>query len=203
MKNREEYINSGILEEFVLGLTSEAENIEIQKLALQYPDIKKEIDSITESLVSYAQNAAPELDPTIKPMVLATIEYTERLKNGELPSFAPELNEHSQISDFKQWLDREDFVMPDDFEDFHAKIIGADASKITAVTWLKYGSPGEIHHNQFEKFLILEGTCDLTIGDKVHSLVPGDYLAIPLHVKHDVKVTSLVPCKIILQRIAA
>ncbi|MES2134443.1 MAG: cupin domain-containing protein [Bacteroidota bacterium] len=203
MKNRKEYINSGILEEFVLGLTSEAENIEIQKLALQHPDIKKEIDSITESLISYAQKTSPELDPTIKPMVLATIDYTERLKGGEAPSFPPELNAHSKISDFEQWLNRKDFVLPDDFEDVHAKIIGADASKTTAVTWLKYGSPEEMHHNQFEKFLILEGTCDLTIEGKIYSLVAGDYLGIPLHVKHDVKVTSLIPCKIILQRVAA
>jgi mannose-6-phosphate isomerase-like protein (cupin superfamily) len=54
-----------------------------------------------------------------------------------------------------------------------------------------------------EHFLIVEGTCDITIGDKVHHLVPGDYLSIPLYIDHDVKVTSITPCKVILQRVAA
>ncbi len=203
MKTVKEYIESGILEEYVLGLTSDSENTEIAAILLSHPEIKDEINSITDALVSYADKNAPELDPTIKPMVLATIDYMERIKGGEAPSFPPELNEHSKISDFTEWLNRKDIVLPDDFEDVHAKIIGFEPTKITAVTWLKYGSPEELHHNQYEKFLILEGTCDLTIEGKVYSLVAGNYLSIPLHVKHDVRVTSTMPCKVILQRIAA
>ncbi len=203
MKQLEEYINSGILEEYVLGLTSETESAEIETLSLAHPEIKAEIDSITEALVSYASKKAPILDPTIKPMVLATIDYIERLKNGEVPAVLPELHENSKITDFTQWLDRKDIALPEDFEDFYAKIIGSEPAKTTAVVWLKYGSPQETHHNEYEKFLILEGTCDIKIDDKVHSLVPGDYLSIPLYLKHDVRVTSNTPCKVILQRIAA
>ncbi len=60
-----------------------------------------------------------------------------------------------------------------------------------------------MHTHELEKFLILEGTCDITIEDEVYSLKAGDFLSIPLYNKHDVKVTSLNPCKAILQRIAA
>ena len=66
----------------------------------------------------------------------------------------------------------------------------------------RFGSQ-EVHHDEYEKFLIVEGTCTITIGDEVHNLVPGNFLSIPLYKNHTVTVTSLIPCKIILQRIAA
>lgn len=203
MKTLKEYIDSGILEEYVLGLTSEAETMEIGKLYATHPEISKEIDSITGSLISYSEAQAPVIDPTVKPMLLAIVDYTERIKSGEIPSFPPELNENSVIPDFKEWTTRADMTLTDDFEDFYAKIIGFEPARTTAIAWLKSGSPEEIHHSEYEKFLILEGTCDIRIDGKVHSLVPGDYLSIPLYLKHDVRVTSQTPCKIILQRIAA
>jgi mannose-6-phosphate isomerase-like protein (cupin superfamily) len=64
-------------------------------------------------------------------------------------------------------------------------------------------SPAEIHHDEYERFLIVEGTCDITIEKKVHHLKSGDFLAIPLFANHTVKVTSNIPCKAILQRVAA
>ena len=153
--------------------------------------------------MKYSEAQAPEIDPTVKPMLLAIIDYTERLKSGEIPSFPPELNENSGIADFKEWINRADMTLTEDFEDFQAKIIGFEPAKTTAIAWLKFGSPEETHHSEYEKFLILEGTCDIRIDGKVHSLVPGDYLIIPLYLKHDVRVTSETPCKVILQRIAA
>jgi mannose-6-phosphate isomerase-like protein (cupin superfamily) len=202
MKDINKYIDSGILEKYVLGFTTEEENAEIEKLSNEHEAIRTEIDEISEALVRYAQKNVT-LNPTIKPMVMAVIDYTERLAKGEAPTFPPVLNEETKISDFSQWLEREDLVLPDDFSDFHAKIIGIDSEKTTAIAWLKYGSPPETHTDEYEKFLILEGTCDIKIDGKVVSLVPGDYLSIPLHATHDVTVTSSILCKVILQRIAA
>ena len=64
-------------------------------------------------------------------------------------------------------------------------------------------SPIEVHTNELESFLILEGTCDITIGEEVHHLVTGDFISIPLHIGHSLIVTSNIPCKVILQRVAA
>ena len=52
-------------------------------------------------------------------------------------------------------------------------------------------------------FLIVEGTCTILVENEVYQLVPGDYFAVPLHKSHILKVTSEIPCKVILQRIAA
>jgi hypothetical protein len=47
------YIASGILESYVLGITSAEENVEIEALALQYPQIKAEIEAVRASLSLY------------------------------------------------------------------------------------------------------------------------------------------------------
>lgn len=49
------YIESGILENYVLGLTSEQENREVQDYAAQYPEIKEELEKIERSLELYAE----------------------------------------------------------------------------------------------------------------------------------------------------
>ena len=85
----------------------------------------------------------------------------------------------------------------------HAKIIGHTPEMITAIVWIKKMAPQEVHHNEIERFLIIEGSCDIFIEDEVYQLKAGDMLSIPLHKPHSLQVTSAIPCKVILQRIAA
>jgi quercetin dioxygenase-like cupin family protein len=203
MKDIEQYINSGILELYVLGMTTDEEAKEITLLAQSNSAIKTEIDAITTALEIDAVDNAPQLSSTIKPLIMATIDYTERLTNGETPTFPPLLNEKSTINDYAEWLNRNDMVLPIDADPIHAKIIGFTPEATTILTWLKDGAPLETHTNEYERFLIIEGTCDIIIGETLHSLVPGNYLAIPLHIGHLVKTTSSIPCKIIVQRVAA
>ncbi len=203
LKNIKDYIESGVLEQYVLGITTKEENEEILQLALTNFEVREEIENITSAIEDYANENAVVPDPTIKPFLMAIIDYTERLKKGEVPAFPPELNENSVISDYNQWLTREDIRLPENFKDFHAQIIGYTPEVTTAIIWIKEMAPQEMHKKEFEKFLIAEGTCEITIEGKVHSLKKGDYLSIPLYKNHDVKITSLIPCKAILQRIAA
>ncbi len=203
MENIQDYIASGILELYVLGVTCEKENEEIRRIALSHIEVREEIENISDALESYVIHNAVAPDPTIKPFLMAVIDYTERLKNGEAPTFPSVLNESSKISDYDQWINRADIKLPENFSDFYAKLIGYTPLVTTAIIWIKDMAPQEIHQHEFEKFLILEGTCDITIEDKVHSLTAGDYLSIPLYKKHDVRITSSYPCKAILQRIAA
>ncbi len=54
-----EYIASGILELYVYGLLSEAENIEIAEKAKQYPEIEQEIIAIEKSIVALSSSFSP------------------------------------------------------------------------------------------------------------------------------------------------
>jgi len=201
--NTKEFIESGIIEIYILGLASKADSEEVERMALAHPEVKKEMEAIAITLEKFAQQNSKQPHPSIKPLLMATIDYTERLEGGEPQSFPTILNEHSKIEDYSEWLNRKDMVAPADFEEIYAKIIGFTPEVTSAIVWMKNMAPEEVHANEYEKFLIIEGTCDITIGDKVHQLIPGDYLTIPLHVDHNVKVTSKTPCKVILQRVAA
>jgi mannose-6-phosphate isomerase-like protein (cupin superfamily) len=202
MKRGMEYMGSGLLELYVLGATSPAESTEVELMAATDPAIRLEIEAIEEALEAYAMEHAAAPNPVIKPFLLATIDYTERLKGGEPITMPPVLNKNSIIEDYSPWLNRSDLLVPGDNAIF-AKIIGYTPEAVTAIVWIKKYAPHEVHDHEFEKFLIVEGTCDIVVGDEVHALVPGDYFAIPLHKNHQVKVTSTIPCKVILQRIAA
>ncbi|MGZ3884342.1 MAG: cupin domain-containing protein [Bacteroidia bacterium] len=188
---------------YVLGLTTPEETKDVEVLAAAHAEIAKELAEINGAVEQLALRSKVEPDPTIKPFLMATIDYIERLKAGEPVSFPPELNENSTPADYKDWLGRPDMKLPANFNEFHASIIGHTAQATTAIVWINSGAPPETHDNEYEKFLIIEGSCDITIGSDTHSLVAGDYLAIPLHEPHFVKVTSREPCKIILQRVAA
>ena len=188
---------------YVLGKTTDAERAEVEAKALIYPEIRDEIDSISDALEEYAMLHAVEPDATVKPFLLATIDYTERLMQGEQPLIPPVLSEITRAADFEQWLSRKDMALPEDFEGIYAKIIGYTPEATTAIVWIKDMAPQEVHHDEHEKFFILEGSCHIIVEENIHALAPGDYFAIPLHKNHLVKVTSNIPCKVILQRIAA
>jgi len=55
----EKYIASGILELYVAGTLSEKENLEIANYAMEYPEIKKEIEEIEASILELSRKASP------------------------------------------------------------------------------------------------------------------------------------------------
>ena len=201
--NIKEYILSGILEQYVLGIVSDEELLEVEEMATKYPEVKQEILSISNVLEKVAVENAVTPSRAIKPFIMATIDFIERMENGEEPSFPPVLNETSKLIDFADWLNRDDMILPTDAGELYAKIIGFTPEATTAIAWIKGEAPIETHDKEYEKFLIVEGTCNIVVEDKVYQLVPGNYFAIPLHKSHKVVVTSTIPCKVILQRLAA
>ena len=203
MNQLSQFLESGILELYVMGIASPEEIKEVEQMALLYPEIRQEIELIERGLEEYALTQAVQPKATLKPLIMASINYIERVNNGEPLSAAPLLSPTSRKEEFAYWLDNPEFDLPEDFEGAYAKIINANLKATTAIIWIKEFTDNEIHHNEYEHFLILEGTCDFYIGEEVHHLVPGDYLKIPLHTPHIAKVTSEVPCKAILQRVAA
>lgn len=204
MRNYEEFITSGILELYVLGYTSVEEEEEVEEMKMLYPQVQEEIISIGLAMENHALANGIAPDPTIRPFLMATIDLTERMKGGEILNDVPILSESSKMADYAQWINREDMVLDEEgFDDIYAKIIGYTAEAISAIVWIKEMAPDETHTKEYERFLILEGTCDITVGMDVYSLKKGDYFQIPLFKNHVVTVTSVLPCKVILQRVAA
>jgi len=202
MKDIKKYIGSGIIEMYVLGLASDDEKKELEALSPHHPEIDREIEAVSSALQMYNKATTPAPNPGVKAFLMATIDFTERLKNGEVPAQVPLLSEQSQVSDYAQWLERADMVL-DSNDDAYAKIIGYAPEAITAIAWLRNEMPYEVHEREYERFLVLEGSCDVIMQDKIVPLKAGDYYSIPIKTAHVIRITSEIPCKVILQRVAA
>lgn len=71
------YIESGILEQFVLGNTSPEETQQVIELSKKYPEIQSEISSIEEGLISFAVSNAVKPSGKLKAQILESIEESE------------------------------------------------------------------------------------------------------------------------------
>lgn len=203
MNKLAEYMESGILELYALGQTTPEETREVEQMCMLHEDVRTEIESIRAALDAYAMSTPAGPPVTVKPLVFAAIDYIERIEAGEKPAHPPVLHDGSTVEEYMEWLSREDLQLTQPLENLHARIISNTPEVFTAIVWIKEFAPAEMHTDTYEKFLIVEGTCEIIIGDTVHEMRPGSTMTIPLHAEHRVKVTSSIPCKIILQRVAA
>ena len=204
MKDLQAFLESGTLEIYAMDVATAEESAEVEEMMLLFPEVVEELNAVRKALEDTAEAGAIEPDPIIRPFLMATIDYSDRMMSGEPFSMVPVLNSSSKIADFEQWLQRPDMVAPDGFEGVFAKILTYTATLTAAIVWLREMAPQEVHHDQYERFLIWEGTCEITIeDDRTYSLAQGDYLQIPLHKSHYIVVTSMVPCKVLLERVAA
>jgi mannose-6-phosphate isomerase-like protein (cupin superfamily) len=200
----EEFLLSGLPEAYAMGVAAETECAEVEHWMASHPALREEIASMEEALERMAFAGAIPPPPTVKPLVPATLRFLEQVENGTLlPMPVPELGPHSKPADYREWIEHPLYQAPEELGDYHAHIIGVSDTTHSLIVWLRDGAPLENHSHQVEKFLILEGTCEIVIGEKVHMLGPGDFLAITPDHPHFVKVTSDHPCKIVLQRTAA
>jgi len=197
------FIESGILELYVMDQCAPAEKEEVERMSRLYPQVKEELDIISKALEQHDRTHAVTPSETVKPFVMASIDFIKRMKGGEPATFPPIIHAASLISDYDAWLNRPDLQPLAPEENITARLIGHTPQMTTAIVWIKKSTPPEIHTDELEQFLIVEGTCNIYIGEDVHSLQAGDVLAIPLHTTHRVQITSVLPCKVILQRIAA
>ncbi len=197
-----EYIESGILELYVLGELTPAEAEEVKQMASSYPAVRQELEAIRENLEQYALAHAVTPRPLMKSLFLATVDYIERLQNGEPIATPPVLSQNSLVADYATWINRPDFTLPPQATDVHIKIIGHTPEITTALVWLLEQADNEVHKQEYERFLVVEGTCTVAAGGDLYYLTPGDYYEVPLHTPHSIQVTSTQPCKVVLQRVA-
>ncbi|RDC62802.1 anti-sigma factor [Adhaeribacter pallidiroseus] len=105
----QEYIASGVLELYATGLLTPPEKAEVERMVALYPEIKAELDAISETLDTYAQLHAVEPPAHLKENILSRINA-----NPGLPEYSAT---DSGESNFKQIpfspdLDNPGFVSP-------------------------------------------------------------------------------------------
>lgn len=71
------YIASGILENYVLGVTSSEETAEVERLALTHPEVKAEIENIRTTLETYIMTYETTPSTALKQQIWDKIENLE------------------------------------------------------------------------------------------------------------------------------
>jgi len=82
-----EYIASGILELYVAGELSPEENLEVQHYAIQYPEIRKEIEEIEQAILELTEAASPKMPQDgfakVKAEIGDVIPFTPEASSGK------------------------------------------------------------------------------------------------------------------------
>ena len=205
-KDHREFLQSGIIENYHLGMASEEEVDRLLALCHKYPEAQNLLDKGYQSflyiLESYAKTPPTRNLSSILNSVSSKSELIKASFVGtaqELDRFVP-ISAHSNVEEWNKLLAG---LQPDDeYDNMFAKpLFHSDRQELTLV-WAKEIVPDEIHTNQSESFFLLEGTADCYIGDKLYAMEKGDYMLIPLHVNHKVVITSMMPAKALMSRVA-
>lgn len=78
--NTQEYILSGIVESYVLGLTSPEERTEFEQMCLQYPEVLKARNAFEMALEKQAMENAIAPPPGLKNKILAELDFPTTAK---------------------------------------------------------------------------------------------------------------------------
>ena len=79
MKNLKSYLESGILEQYVLGDLSVKEKLDVENNARQYPEVRKELEEIENALMSYARSNAIDPSQKIKTNFLNAVNNSDQV----------------------------------------------------------------------------------------------------------------------------
>ena len=187
MMNIQEYIESGILHDYCLGLLSAEDRMQVEHNCREYPELKAELAAVQQSLNDYAVAFSKVPQASLKDKIwelLSNINDEEKKNIERLPLI-------NRYSDYKNWLHIVKPLLPEKLEKpMFVKVIRDDDQAWQSVIWTRADYPDEVHDDLKECFIVLEGECECHIGDKVIGLRPGGYLDIPLHMHHHVKVLS-------------
>ncbi len=198
MLNIDKYIESGVIEAYCLGTLSDAETVSFLRYCKEYSAVQAALDEAEAALEMFAVHYSVTPSPTIKAKLFSVFDNLDQEKNIDLQA-PPQISQYADPQLWKAALT--EIHAPDEYEGLHLHPLWEAGNVIMLVAFLKDVLPNETHDDMKESFMILEGTCICYVGDEVIYLTPGDYLEIPLHVEHNIVVTSKTPVKAILQRI--
>lgn len=84
--NIQEYISSGILEQYVLNLVSKDERLEVERMAGLHPEIREELNEIENALNTFAQSNAMPMRSRLKEDILNKIDQLNTQSTSSIPS---------------------------------------------------------------------------------------------------------------------
>jgi len=180
----QKYIESGVLEQYCLGLLDETEQAYLIQMTMLYPAVKAELNAIELALEELSAIGAVEPANNLKQNILEAIGLDKELNIKDLPVL-------TRSADPKPWLKAFADLIPDEpVQDFTVNVIRDDAIVRQMLITGNTNVPEEEHGEFYEGLFVLKGRCECTVGDELFALDAGDFIEIPLHTRHDIKLIT-------------
>ena len=195
----EKYLESGLIEQYCFETMPAEQMLEVELVATLYPEIKKAILSCQDTMEKFALSIEKHPPISVKSKLFDSInnlELEEEISKENLPI----LNKYSKSA---SWLAFAKPLLPTETKhDIHLEVLRDDSQLFLSIIWTRTNIPLEVHENEKESFLILEGECECFVGETRYVLGPGDFFEVPMHTSHNV---NLLTPKVlaILQHVAA
>lgn len=181
------YIDSGILEEYFLGVLDEQRSEEVRQFCDQYPVLANALAAIEADFEQRSRANAITPPIHLQEQIWAKLENLNKEKAIDINDL-PLINEYT---DHKNWLSLIKPLVPSEITEDQTFLVLRDTPKIVQMFVIsKTDIDDEVHDDLHESFIILEGECECTVGEDVFRLSAGGYASIPLHLPHSVKVLS-------------
>lgn len=97
VENLKAYIESGVLELYVLGDLSSEETLQVEEMAARYPEVRAEIDAIEQAMEQYAMQNAVEPSADVETRLFEKLGFSDLEEQEEVVSNKPVYTEEPKI----------------------------------------------------------------------------------------------------------
>jgi mannose-6-phosphate isomerase-like protein (cupin superfamily) len=197
------WLETGILVDYVFGNLDAAAMQDVELMAFLHPTVAEELGAMMEVDAVLTRETVKTPPARSKQRLMDFMDEAEKNERDAIIIRPPFLNTQSTAADFEAWVSQEGMEPPQEYENLHVVPIDGNPDGLTMVVWVKSYIAEEVHLDSVEKFLVLEGACTIDVEGETYSLKKGDFMSIPKFMRHTVHVTSEIPCKLIVQQVAA
>lgn len=200
MTNIKDFINSGIIEVYCMGAATDEEQLQVEQMAQQYPEVRDEIRAVREALENYALGSSPVPFAEIKNKIMEVIASEE---NNRL-SFPPRITTQTNIEEWQEYISRNSITTPVDYDMFYLLNLPSNEQQYSYMAWARQGAVLEETHGEEDEYLfMMEGHCSVTIAGVIGYYKAGDVVFIPKGALHRAEALSTEPMLLIGQRIVS
>ena len=197
-----EFISSGIIEMYCLGIATDEEREQVEKFASENTAVRDEILVVREALELYATARHVSPPPALKDKIMAAVMNSE--KQGRPLDFPPRLTPQSTVEEWMNYISNNHIAPPKEYENLYLLDLPGDKNQSTYIVWAKRGAVVEESHAEEDEYLLMvEGNCSIAIDGRIGYYHRGDLVFIPKRSVHRAEALSDEPMLIIGQRIAA
>jgi len=182
---------------YLLGTLPAPEALAVERYAATDPQFKEHLEMMRSAMATRVAPLEAEPSPAVKSKLFARTEITDDRVGTDFP---PYIHARSTVEEFRPWMAQAMAELASSNADFECLPIGASEDTFTFLAKMCSTIPEEVHVDELERVMVVEGYCDFVVGGAVHHFGPGDMYRIPLYTPHSARVTTADPCYFLVQR---